>query len=75
MSDERQETARLVRAFADWVDELEQVILSFEKKSGWRPYDIPLAVSTGLACWREWYDDGMTPQEAFESDQSSDSAP
>lgn len=55
--------------FEMWVSELEGVMRDWEKSWGNLPYVLPLAVSTGFDCWRDSYDDGMSPQHAFWSDQ------
>ena len=56
------------KAFLLWVAELEKEMVAFSRDSGYLPYDLPLAKSTGLTCWHQSYEDGMTPEEAFASD-------
>lgn len=57
-------------AFLEWVAKLEDIMRAWGAKYGNLPYDLPLAEGTGLECWHDSYKDEMTPQEAFDSDQS-----
>lgn len=56
--------------FDQWVTELEHIASVWRDKNGNLPYRLPLCDSTGLECWRIHFDDDMTPQQAFDSDQS-----
>ena len=57
--------------FSDWIEELEQVMEAWKAKYGERPYGEPtLEETTGLECWRDAYDLGMSPQQAFDEDRS-----
>lgn len=58
--------------FMRWIAALENIVREWGAKhlGGETPYDLPLADSTGLRCWYDSYKDGMTPQEAFDSDRS-----
>ena len=59
--------------FVVWLAELEKIMGEWDAKYGNLPYALPLdrAEDNGnVCCWRDSYDDGMTPQQAFESDQS-----
>jgi hypothetical protein len=59
--------------FEMWLDALEVIMKAWDDKHGNLPYDLPLE-RTGhpgnVNSWRDSYDDGMTPQEAFDSDQT-----
>ena len=55
--------------FTAFIDELEAVIDDWQSEFGNRPYLKPLARGTGLGCWKESYDDGMSAQEAFDADR------
>lgn len=60
--------------FARWMKDLERIAADWDAKHGNLPYRLPLSderMSTGTACWRGMYDDGMTPIEAFEEDQAA----
>lgn len=57
--------------FAEWLAALERIMGEWDRKYGNLPYALPLKSSTGLDCWREMFDEQMTPQEAFDEDQSS----
>lgn len=59
----------IVQRFSDWMDKLEGLMDKFEAKHGQRPYSKPLAENTGLGCWYESFQDGMTPEEAFAADR------
>ncbi len=56
--------------FMQWFGELEDVITAFAKKIGEHPYGLPLARSTGIACWHQYYLDDYTPQRAFNEDRT-----
>lgn len=59
--------------FLAWLGELEKVMTAWDAKYGNLPYALPLdrdLTAGNNLCWRDSYDDGMTPQEAFDSDQS-----
>lgn len=56
--------------FLRWIVALEAVMLQHEKTHGWMPYALPLAESTGLDCWRGYYDDEYSPESAFSEDLS-----
>ena len=57
-------------AFTTFIDELEGILDGLKGKHGDRPYGKPLAKSTGLLCWKDSFDDGMSASEAFEMDCS-----
>ncbi len=60
------------RVFADeWLPELERLMAEWDGKYGNLPYALPLRDSTGLDCWREMFDDGLTPERAFGEDQQA----
>ena len=69
---EEQRTIALDEKFMAWIGELEKLMQAWGDKhcDGGTPYSLPLANSTGLSYWHDGYADGMTPQEAFDSDQS-----
>lgn len=55
--------------FMAWIFELENVMQQFDHDfPGCSPYGLPLMTSTGWECWRQSYDEGMSPREAFNSD-------
>ena len=56
--------------FDQWMGRLEDIMLDWRRKHGNLPYGLPLHKSTGLECWHTSFVDGMSPQEAFDSDQS-----
>jgi hypothetical protein len=59
--------------FSTWLDQLEAIMRSWHEKHGNLPYALPLVRDPkceAVISWRDSYDDGMTPQQAFESDQS-----
>lgn len=56
--------------FDQWITELEHVAGEWDAKHGNLPYTLPLRDSTGVGCWHDFFEDGLTPQEAFDSDQS-----
>lgn len=60
---------RSVTLFSFWVHELERIMQKWDATHGNLPYRLPLADSTGLECWQEAFDDGMSPQEAFDEDR------
>ncbi len=57
--------------FEMWLDQLEGHMRGWDAQWGNLPYLLPLADSTGLDCWREMYDDGMSPLDAFWEDQNA----
>lgn len=60
------------RMFADeWLPALEQVMRDWDTSWGNLPYTLPLAESTGIDCWREMFDNGLLPDDAFFEDQNS----
>lgn len=59
--------------FSEWMDELEGLMRDWHAKHGNLPYDLPLdraEDNANICCWRDSYDDGMTPEEAFASDRA-----
>lgn len=59
--------------FREWVDKLEEIMRKWDAKHGNLPCGLPLdrdPTSGNLLCWKDSFDDGMSPQEAFDSDQS-----
>lgn len=52
-----------------WLPALEQAMREWDRAHGNLPYKLPLSQSTGIACWREMFDDGLTPDEALREDQ------
>lgn len=54
-----------------WLAWLEQIMRDWQTSWGNLPYTLPLADCTGLECWRDAYDDGMTPLDAFHADQEN----
>lgn len=60
-------------SFLTWLLDLEKIMTDWQAAHGNLPYDLPLDLDMtngNVLCWRDSYDDGMTPQEAFASDQS-----
>ena len=56
------------KVFADeWLPALQAIMSTWDEKYGNLPYELPLG---DFRCWRDSYDDGMSPQEAFDSDQT-----
>ena len=55
--------------FDMWMDLLEAIMRDWQTSWGNLPYSLPLADSTGLDCWRDSYDDGLSPLDAFHADQ------
>lgn len=54
-----------------WIAGLERAMDAWAARHGERPYgDGSLAETTGLECWRDYYEDGYSPHEAFLEDQS-----
>ena len=54
-----------------WIAELEIVMDEWGKKHGGRPYgDGTLAETTGIECWKPYFDTGYSPLEAFAEDQT-----
>ena len=60
----------MAEPFEGWLEKLEAVMREWDKAWGNLPYTLPLSDSTGLECWREYYDDGYTPEATFYDDQS-----
>lgn len=58
--------------FEAWIADLEIIMDEFASEyGGGRPYgDGTLAETTGLECWRGYYDGGYSPREAFDEDQT-----
>ena len=59
-------------SFSEWMDILEKLMGEWDGKYHNLPYPLPLdrAKDNGnICCWRDSYDDGMTPQECFDSDK------
>lgn len=75
MRQEQYDRAQLERSEADdaawpaWISEVERIAKAWDEKHGNYPYSLPLLQSTGHENWRDTFDDGMTPQEAFDEDQ------
>lgn len=58
------------RVFSDeWLPELESIMQDWDRSWSNLPYSLPLKDSTGLDCWRDMFDDGLTPEQAFAEDQ------
>jgi len=57
--------------FEMWIEQLESIMREWITHWENLPYRLPLADSTGLDCWRDMYDDGISPIEAFWADQES----
>lgn len=57
--------------FMTWLGELEGLMRRHESLHGWCPYDLPLADSTGLQCWHDYYKDGYTARDALNEDLSA----
>ena len=59
--------------FMSWIGNLESVLKAWGAKhnDGDPPYTLPLADGTGLECWHQMYEDGMTPEDAFAEDRSN----
>lgn len=62
---------REVEFVDEWIPQLEKVMADWQRSWGNLPYALPLRGSTGLECWRSSFEDGMTPQDAFWSDQEN----
>lgn len=58
----------------EWIPALESVMSDWQKSWGDLPYRLPLKDSTGLECWRVYYDDCLTAEQAFWADQENWSA-
>lgn len=56
--------------FMEWFAELEGIISAFGKTVGEHPYGKPLAKSTGMKCWHDFYAEGFSPQDAFDEDRT-----
>ena len=79
MRQEQWDNAQLERSEAEdakwqeWLRALEQIMAAWDAKHGNLPYTLPLTSGEhdgNRLCWMDSYDDGMTPQEAFDSDQT-----
>lgn len=56
--------------FEAWIAELEAIMDDWGKKHEGRPYgNGTLAETTGLSCWMQSYDEGLSPQDAFDEDR------
>ena len=58
-------------AWESWLSELERIMRAWDDKHGNLPYSLPLTSGEhegNRLCWMDSYDDGMTPQEAFDED-------
>lgn len=61
------------QAFREWLGELNTLMTAWHEKHGNLPYELPIntkANEDNALAWRDSFDDGMTPQEAFDVDQS-----
>jgi hypothetical protein len=59
-------------SFAEWIVDLEKIMDGWKEKHGEKPYgDGPLSMTTGLESWRDFYDDGYSPLDAFEEDRTN----
>lgn len=56
--------------FMGWVSEFDRIATEFGAKHEGHPYGGPVADSTGLDCWFDYYDSGYTPQSAFDEDRA-----
>jgi hypothetical protein len=59
--------------FNQWLDILEGLMREWDAAHGNLPYELPLdrAEDNGnVLCWKDSYDDGMTPGQAFDSDKT-----
>jgi len=57
--------------FEEWITALELVMDDWGAKNDGRPYGSgSLAETTGLDCWRGYYNDGYSPRDAFSEDQT-----
>jgi len=59
-------------SFTEWLAELERLMTEWDQQYGNLPYGFPLDKSPdngNVLCWRDSFDDGMTPGEAFASDR------
>lgn len=59
--------------FKDWLASLEAIMRDWDAKHGNLPYTLPLTDTDNegnVLCWKDSYDDGMTPEEAFASDRT-----
>ncbi len=52
----------------EWMPQLERIAWEWSVKAGVKFYPFPLSKSTGVECWREMFEDGLTPQEAMDED-------
>ena len=57
-------------SFMAWVADLEKLMSEWDAKHNNLPYTLPLSDSTGLRVRLDSFEDGMTPRDAFASDQS-----
>lgn len=55
-------------AFMAWIADLERIMTEFGERNDGHPYGGPLVESTGLKSWRGYFEDGYTPQHAFDED-------
>ena len=58
--------------FDIWLIELESLMTEWHRKYGNLPYELPLDKTPdagNVLCWKDSFDDGMTPEEAFASDR------
>lgn len=56
--------------FVAWMAELEKIVGDFGEKHEGHPYGAPLAKSTGLDCWHDYYTSDYSPQAAFDEDRT-----
>lgn len=56
--------------FMAWMSDLERIMVDFGAKHEGHPYGGPLVESTGLECWFDYYDNGFSPQAAFDEDRT-----
>lgn len=62
-----------IRSFDAWLGELETIMGLWHLQHGDLPYDLPLdrsADNGNVLCWRDSYDGGLTPQQAFDYDRT-----
>ena len=58
------------RHFRDeWIPELERIMELWDSRHKNLPYQLPLEHHTGLDCWQIMFDNGLSPNEAFEDDK------
>lgn len=66
------QSVRTGATFSEWLGILESIMRAWDEKHGNLPYTLPLTHDENEGnrlCWKDSYDDGMTPQEAFDADQ------